>query len=470
MTFLIRKFRTPLAASVLLFTTLACWSFSAPINNGFDPVFHTSTIWCGWGESPGKCENFGDRDTGYGGNVPEELRGVQSSDLSFHETASPSTRSLFYPIMRGFVSNNPTLSVLLMRLIQSLLASALFGALIHFSVQKMKTAVLAAWTFTMIPIVISTLPQTTPRSWAYLSGMSSWAFLMLALERHEQKLNSKVLWILYGFSLFLAIASRWDATLFVVFSSALVLTIHFLKNHKIQMRMFAWILISATGLGLIARLFFPRLASYTSFDFSSTFSRGKTIFQIIHIPENIADGLGLGVRLVDIGPNLIGIIGLSLFVFVLSRSLFLVNRFQIFGVVSIAFFMFMAMFQISINWAEQIGPSGVYVVQLLTVMLGLSIALSDNEQIWLHRISNQAVFIALLGISHALALFSRMEWAVRPNNPLNDTYSNLSLNGGWWWNSPIGPNIVFVIGAIAFPAWLLISWSVVSTTSTEVSS
>ena len=132
--------------------------------------------------------------------------------------------------------------------------------------------------------------------------------------------------------------------------------------------------------------------------------------------------------------------------------------------------MFMAMFQISINWAEQIGPSGVYVVQLLTVMLGLSIALSDNEQIWLHRKSNQAVFIALLGISHALALFSRMEWAVRPDSELNDTYSNLSLNGGWWWNSPVGPNFVLLVGVITFPAWLLVSWSVVSKSSTEASS
>ena len=467
---LARKLRSPIVASVFLFATLACWSFSAPISNGFDPVFHTSTIWCGWGESPGKCENFGERDNGYGGNVPEELKGVESSTLSFHETASSSTKSLFYPIMRVFVSSNPTLSVLLMRLIQSLLASAIFGALIHFGTRKMKTAVLSAWTFTMVPIVISTLPQTTPRSWAYLSGMSSWAFLMLALDRRKRHQPTAKLWTLYSFSVFLAIASRWDATLFVVFSSALILFVYFLKDHKIHMQMFAWVLISATGLGLIARMVFPRLASYTSFDFGSAFSSGKTIFQIIHIPENIADGLGLGVRLVDLGPDLIGIIGVSLFIFVLSRSLQTANRFQILSVVSIALFMFMAMFQISINWAEQIGPSGVYVVQLLTVMLGLSIALGDYENHWLYRTSNQAIFIVLLGITHALALFSRMEWAVRPNNELNDTYFNLSLNGGWWWDSPIGPNFVLLVGVFIFPAWLFVSWSVVSKTSTEVSS
>jgi hypothetical protein len=467
---LIWIFRKPLLAAALLFTTLCCWSFSAPLNNGFDPTFHLASIWCGWGESPGKCENYGARDYGYGGNIPDQLRGLTTSEMRDQQIVDPHTRSLFYPIMRVFAGENATQSVLLMRLIQSLIASMIFGSLIYFSSRKMKTAVLSAWTFTMIPIIISTLPQTTPRSWAYLSGMSSWAYLMLALDRHEQKQNSKILWILYGFSLFLAFASRWDATLFVAFSSALILAIHFLKKEKIVVHKFVWFAAGGTVLLLIARMIFPRLASYTTFNMGSTFTSGKTIFQLIHIPENIADGLGLGVRLVDLGPNLIGIIGVMLFTYVLSRSFTNSNHFQKFAVIAISLFMLLAMFQITLNWTEQIGPSGVYVVQLLTVMLGLAIALSNHDQDFLLKTSHQAMFISLLAITHALALFSRMEWAVRPNNELNDTYFNLSLNGGWWWNSPIGPNIVFLIGALAFPAWLIVSWSAVAKTPHEISS
>jgi hypothetical protein len=126
------------------------------------------------------------------------------------------------------------------------------------------------------------------------------------------------------------------------------------------------------------------------------------------------------------------------------------------------------MFRITLNWTERIGPSGVYVVQLLTVILGVSIALADDELLFLHKVSNQAIFISLLGISHALALFARMEWATRQNSELNDTYSNLSLIGGWWWNSPIGPNIAYLIGALAFPAWLIVSWNVVAKAPAEV--
>ena len=457
-------------SSFFLFTVLATWSFCAPVNSGYDPTFHLGNIWCGWGESKGKCENLGLRSYGFAADVPSILQGFDSDFLSEQEIAPPEARSFFYRIMRVFVFNDATASVLLMRILQSFLVAFVFGSLMYLSKQQNRLAILAAWTFTVVPIVVSTLPQTTPRSWAYLAGMSSWAFLLLALERSKSHQSAWHLWVWFAFSVFLAVASRWDATLFVVFSSALILVVHFLKEQKINIRIFAWVLIGMTGLGLLARTIFPRLASYTTFDLSSTFTSGKTIFQVIHIPENIADGLGLGVRLVDLGPDLIGIIGVVLFTVVLTRSMADANRHQVFAVASIALFMFLAMFQITLNWTEQIGPSGVYVVQLLTVMLGLSITYSDQNQNYLTRSSHRALFTTLLGLTHALALFSRMEWAVRPNNELNDTYINLSLNGGWWWNSPVGPNIIFMIGAIAFPAWLFVSWSVVSKTSTEVSS
>ena len=300
--------------------------------------------------------------------------------------------------------------------------------------------------------------------------MSSWAFLMLALEQREYQKSNAKLWFLYGFSIFLAVASRWDATLFVVFSSVLILAIHFLKKRVTTIGTIVWSIGAGASLLLVARMIFPRLDTYTTFSFGSTFTSGKTLFQLIHIPENIADGLGLGVRLVDLGANLIGIIGVMLLTSVLSRSLTNSNQFQRYAVCAIAFFMFLAMFRVTLNWTEQIGPSGVYVVQLLTVMLGLSIALSDHDQDFLLKVSHRTMFISLLAITHALALFSRMEWAVRPNNELNDTYFNLSLNGGWWWNSPIGPNVVYLLGALAFPAWLIVSWNFVAETSSETSS
>jgi hypothetical protein len=37
-------------------------------------------------------------------------------------------------------------------------------------------------------------------------------------------------------------------------------------------------------------------------------------------------------------------------------------------------------------------------------------------------------------------------------------FETLTLNGTWWWNMPIGPNFVFLAGAILFPAFLALAW------------
>jgi hypothetical protein len=66
-------------------------------------------------------------------------------------------------------------------------------------------------------------------------------------------------------------------------------------------------------------------------------------------------------------------------------------------------------------------------------------------------------------------LYSKFEWSVRASSS-NDAYTNLSLNGGWWWNSVIGPNTVYLIGAFSFPAWLIASWAIVNREPTKLNS
>jgi hypothetical protein len=126
-----------------------------------------------------------------------------------------------------------------------------------------------------------------------------------------------------------------------------------------------------------------------------------------------------------------------------------------------AFFLILVMFQISFNWPEANEPSGAYVAALLTALLGITAILSDTNSFFPQRLSSKIFIVLLISISHALSLYSKFEWGIR-NDTQNSTYTNLSLNGGWWWNSPIGPNFVYMIGALAFPIWLLVSWSMIT--------
>ncbi len=68
--------------------------------------------------------------------------------------------------------------------------------------------------------------------------------------------------------------------------------------------------------------------------------------------------------------------------------------------------------------------------------------------------------ISLLALANGCALFGGMEYYVRKGVDTG-AYLKLSLNGGWWWNTPVSPNVVFIIGAAAFPAFLWFAWRIV---------
>lgn len=463
MTIQIKKY---LAASLLLIT-LSSWCLSSPLNVGFDPVFHLSTVWCAWGEKAHICENFKDNKDSSEALVPSALKGIETGPpMLEQEIATPNTRSLFYKIMRMFVTKNTIQSVLIMRFLNALMVSLVFLQFLLMMNRKIQIASLASWSFTFVPIVIATITQVTPRSWSYLSGISSWVFLLTVIEQ-PRKIKS---WILLGFCFFLAIFSRLDGFFIVTFTSALIFAISKRRFWNLLFRYSLALFSASIAMLTVLRIFIPRVSRYTTFNFGQTFLSGHTIFQIIHLPENVFDSFGLGVRFHDLGPNVVGIIGMSLFIYVLTRALVNANSQQVFAMIGILVFIFLAMFQMTLSWPEQTGPSGIYIVQLLACLLGLTLYFSENSYKFLTNSVNRILPISLLGISHGLVLFSRMEWAVRPGSELNDTYFNLSLNGGWWWNSPIGPNVVFLIGAITFPAWLIVSWNSVSKESADINS
>lgn len=84
--------------------------------------------------------------------------------------------------MRVFASENTTRSILVIRLFNSVLASVVFFFLLYVTRSRVRQAVVGSWTFTILPVLISTLPQLNPRSWAFLGVMSSWAFLHSGLS------------------------------------------------------------------------------------------------------------------------------------------------------------------------------------------------------------------------------------------------------------------------------------------------
>lgn len=460
-----------LISSLFLFISLVSWSFSGPLSSGYDSTYHLANIWCAAGEQPGICENVTEVNGLTEADIPAELTyQVQSGDYERVILAIPGKKSPFYSILNTFVTKDTTQSVLVLRVLNSFIAALVFFSLLYFGNKKSRTASLTAWTFTIIPVIMATLWQTNPRSWGYLSVMSSSILLHLALGKNDfGKYKKFCLWLTFVFSVLLAFTSRIDASLFCVFTCGVVFVAHLFRRGFLKPKVFAVASSVFLAIFLTVRLISSSIQWYTQFSFNAVFSSNETLFAIIHLPENIADGLGLGLRYYDLGPNSIGIIGVALYAVAIASWLHAANRVQVFATASVFGFMLLSMFQIAFYWPEANEASGVYVVALLTASLGLASLFSSRTIGFPSTMTQKATAIVLVSTCHALTLYSKFEWSIR-SGPTNDSYSNLSLNDGWWWSSPIGPNVVYLLGAFAFPVWLIVSWATIDRSTDEVSS
>ena len=454
------KQRTTLVAvlsACALFITLGCWAFSSPPYADADARFHIASIWCARGEAHDICSyTNGEADNNVlitpTGSEVQLINGLEPA-----QRASTDQRSLYYRIVGVFASKNIVASVLAIRMINSFIASLIFYFLITLARNRTRLAVVAAWTFTVIPTLISTLPQLNPRSWAFLGVMSSWAFLHTGLSTENSERNRRRLsFVFYGITCLLAICTRWDATLFITFTSSVIILGHLFKKQLLHWKHFFLISIVSIIGYFTAITFAPRSAYFLKVEFPPLYSKQQYfLFMFVHIPENIFNAVGLGYRQDDLGPGLIGIIGTSLLVIFVVSVMRNSSKVQtsIFTLYSLMFFF--AMFHV-LDFGLQ-PPPGIYIAALLTALLGTVTLYTSQDYLLMTTFTQRATIISVLSFSHLLSLYAKFESSVR-GGVYTGTYEKLSLNGGWWWNTPIGPNVVFVIGGTSFVLWLILSW------------
>ena len=386
--------------------------------------------------------------------------------LQVKRAALPAQQNLYYRLMRVFASEDTTRSILIMRLFNSVLASVVFFFLLYVTRSRVRLAVVGSWTFTIVPVLISTLPQLNPRSWAFLGVMSSWAFLHSGLSTEDNDGDRRRLsFIFFGFTFLLAVCTRWDATLFVTFTSSVIVLGHLFKKQILRWKHFFLVSIVSIIGYFVAITFSSRSAYFLKVEFPPLYSKQQFfLFMFVHIPENIFNAVGLGYRQDDLGPGLIGIIGTSLLVVFVVMTMRNSSKVQTSILVLYALLIFFAMFNV-LDFGLQ-PPPGIYIAALLTALLGTITLFSSQNDFLMSTFTQRATIISVLSFSHLLSLYAKFESSVR-EGVYTGTYEKLSLNGGWWWNTPISPNFVFAIGGLSFVLWLIMSWMTIEQSITN---
>lgn len=457
-----QRLNGPVCSAILMFFCLTAWSFSAPISSGLDSMQHLATVWCANGESPDRCNDIREENSVLVADIPfiNSYMPVNPNGTQTVQITSISEQNLFYKFMNLLVQDSPTSSVVLMRLFNSALFSIIFAFLLNLKQSKFRIATVVSFTFTLVPILISTISQVNPRSWAIISVISSWLFLGAALEGNERK-EKAINFLLFFLTVLLAVSSRWDAALFILFTTLIVITRNLVINKNLNVRKLSIRILGFALIFFLVRQLVPAFSTRTSFQFFNSYPKSQFLFfQLVHIPENIADGLGLGIRYFDIGPNVIGIIGVTLFSIALTFNLRGASSIAKLTACLTLAFIFIIMFRMTAVWNELTPPVGAYTAGLLTFLLGISTVDARNQSEIYSSKSWRVSFIALISYAHFLSFHSRLEWSTTPLDLRENigTYANIDLNQGWWWNSSISPMEVLIFGSLAFSVWLIFTW------------
>ena len=463
-------------ATLALFLSLVCYSVSAPIGAGFDMDFHLANIWCGWGESQDLCDRSKFKDGEPLAEVPFmfqmcNARPIEMSPTCELEESKPKTQilrtqsgvdqNLYYKIMRVFASNDPVNSVIAMRITNSLITSLVMFMILSLASIRLKFAGLTAFTFTSVPSILLNTTNTSSRSWAVLSVATSWIFLYNFLQTPKDDRRLRQLNLLaFSAVAFLAFATRIDASIMVIMSAVLTL-ITFFPNRKISSPKPVLIV---GFLGLVSFLILQQAPQYqrilSLFTIGLPESYGAVqflVFQVIHNPEFIADWWGYRIGQSGSGPGIVGIIGLSLFVINIVFALQKSDNKQrvVFLSSTIAIFVMFTKSTIALN--SLIPAAGVYTLGFAAPWIGLTILSSKTDSHFMSSVGNRRTALSLIGFANSIVFYSWMEFFTRRGKNIG-FYEKLSLNGDWWWNSWLGPDVVFLAGAVLFPVFLVLAW------------
>jgi hypothetical protein len=468
--------RTNFVISLLLFLSLAAWSVSSPIGSGVDTDFHLGSIWCAHGERKGLCESI-DTAAWPAENVtaivpfmfqmcderniyfwPECEVSVKNPTTQEIRIAPIYQRSIYYWATHIFASTSVNRSVIFIRLFNSLIASLVFLASLVLSSDRLRKAVVISWTLTLIPNGIQLLSGVNPRSWAVLGIMSSWVFLHAFLTE-ESEHRQRRLWQIgcYLASIGLTASARFDALLYVLFISTVVLGAHLIDFHKLSFKraaQFGGVLVAV----MFATKLIPRLNGIFSFGVPEPFNSTQYfVFQLVHIPEFVADWWGYRIGQQGNGPGIIGLSGTILFAVYMYAALRGLNRKQLFVTIAISLFICLALFRATTAVLSIVPLSGVYTFGLSAPLIGLTLMFSQSNDKQIFEKGLAVTTIVMVSIMHALTFYHWIEFFTQ-RGVNTGFYYKFSLNGTWWWDTWVSPNFVFLGGAALFPIFLTYAW------------
>jgi hypothetical protein len=493
------SYKTIFVAAAMLWVTLLCWAVGSPMLSAPDQGYHLAHVWCANGVDQQYCissnGSAAGRTVSYAVNGdycyltrvdkpvlcgPNRSLNSPKNTLQSYYVGNSNYPNGFYSVMNLLVTQNTTLSVILMRIFNATLAVVLFIFQMILGSRKQRVAWLSAFIFTVIPLALFLIPSVNGSSWSIIGVTNAWMFLIIALtlpkNAKKQRRLAVLLWLA---SAFMCIASRYDSTIFFVITNALtffaVKLISFKQNAKRTMSQL--FLTSIIGLGLLfstkERLTFLKSnlsIRTTPFNpLGANFGQWLTswFMHFLAIPQQALGSGRLGWEEIPL-PTIVSIIGSG---FVFSVLLFAALKISLTQVVvagSATLLMFVTVLRIANMELDLFNVSGRYVLPLVPFVVGTWVYFSHSEIQLIEIKRFRDLAIISLSITQAISLYTLLERYVMG---ASGGLRILRLDGvnQWWWPSVVlGPNFIVVIGSLCFCRFLISALQLIPASPVDV--
>ena len=505
-----------LLAGVTLFITLICWSLSSPINSHADERYYIGSIWCanGYDENCvplgrtkdnievasvklGLCTPVGIEETvkrvlvdqnevqcRYKTRNNDSLADFKSSinnQIESNNYVGTDFNQINHPVyyqkfMNIFITENGTLSVVLMRIFNSFSFSLLFTVLLLLGPKEVKQSMIISFLLIAVPFTLFQIASINPSSWAIIGCSFSWAYLYSFIrQRKENRLKLLLLTLGWITSVAMAFSARHDAKIFVIFTNFCLL-LFFLSRFAtkkirrislLSLSFFSLVILIITRQNSQVLKNISSINTDTFFDVNNQFlAIGGTIKVLIATPLRILGYESLG-WLATFVPTVVVASGLLISIGLLLNLLSKNNKQQIVALTIFFSFSFLIVYSqmfgqlstfpplylIRTAWRGDTFFSARYFAPLLIFYMGTLVLLSDKNKKFLGKDFSH-VLLNLLPFTHTISLIKVGE--IFRENPT------------WYWaDFPLGINQVASIGAVSFFAFIYLSSNFIRTPLVE---
>ena len=481
----VARFRWVYLAPVLALLALTAWGFASPIGSSPDDDFHLTSIWCASANPSANCTAG---TAPYNRMVPKALvldsicylpdpnvsAACQTSRVDFDPKVTALTQRgnfvggyppLYYAVMGLFVGPNILVSAMTMRVVSSVLFAALTTVLFLLLPRPRRAILVWSWLVTTVPLGLFILASNNPSAWAIAGVGSAWIALLGWFETSGRRKIG--LGIVFGIAVLMAAGARGDGAVFAALGIVIVLFLAFTRTKK-----FALDAILPVGFLAVCAYYFISaqqvISGLNGFGGPESAAMAQVrpplallVSNLLNVPflwAGVFGSFGLGWLEVKM-PQVVTLAGVACFIAVAFVGFAQLNRRKALALAAVgSALVVVPVFVLTRGGdivGEQVQPR--YLLPLIVLFAGLLVLQAGRRPVQFTR-GQVILVVATLSIVQAVALHTTMRRYITGQD-----HGGLNLNSGikWWWDIPVSPMAVLIVGSLCYAGlvWIL-AWEV----------